>query len=94
LNEKVVSSVPPRVFLFASDISPARNWPPAPKSRQNSAAVLKNMGRAAGSVGIQPNAIGTSAAQPMARPSRPSGVGSPKGTAAFGVVGALMARAQ
>ena len=50
------------------------------------------MGSFAGSVGSHPKAIGTSAAHPMARPSSPSGVGSPKGTAGALVAGALMAR--
>ena len=73
LNEKAVRMVPPKRFLLAKFISPAMSWQPPPKRRQNIAAVLKPAG-----VSACPKAMGVSAAQPMARPMSPSGVGLAK----------------
>src|SRR5690349_5666950 len=71
LNENAVSTVPPKRFLLAKFISPARSWQPPPKRRQNIAAVFRPAG-----VRAWPKAMGVRAAQPMARPMRPSGVAS------------------
>ena len=74
LKANDVNSVPPYTFLFSRLPSPATNWPPAPNSRQNIAAVFRPEG-----VRLVPNAIGTRAAHPMARQMRPMGVGSAMG---------------
>ena len=78
LNEKAVRMVPPNWFLLAKFISPATSWQPPPKSRQNIAAVFSPAG-----VSPCPNAMGVSAAHPMARPMSPSDVGSAN-TSCFG----------
>src|SRR5687767_6213963 len=77
LNEKVVRSVPPSMFLFAKLMTPAKNWQPPPKRRQNHAAVCIP---STVSAVVDPNAIGKRDAQPMARPKSPSAVGSANGS--------------
>src|ERR1700730_667856 len=76
LNEKVVNSVPPSMFLFARLITPAMSWHPAPKRRQKSDVVRSASGVTAA---LTPNAIGKSDAHAIARPRSPSVVGSANG---------------